>query len=540
MVKKFVFITFLVILFAGCNSNELDFDNIQLPTANGTFNFPLGTAAYTIRDLILNQEDSLLDFQVDEDSLITLLYFEEIAYNSDTDFIQIQDISKSSSVDLTGIGGPIAGPGTVPSVPPLTQNYNFAFEPDDPSDVLDSLFYASGEVTVNVTSDIEGALDYSFTLNNFVRKDNETPLAISGTLNGTGASTTSTPTPTDLSEYKAILSGTGNMFTTDFTGTITLGAGDTFIGDESLTFDITFANQTFSIIYGKFGRDTVQVGNETLNIEFFREMGEEGIIFGNPTMRFFFENSFGIPIGVDFSGLFGDDGLGGTQTFLSGNIVDNIPVIASGDINNPGPSVRDTIEINSGNSSIVDLLATSPGRLGFNVAAISNPEDTTAINFITTTNQITSKIEIEIPLEVKLENLEQSINLSLGDGFDTSDLDSAELRIVTRNEFPFSGILAIDIQDADSTSLFMVTDNFVLEAPFINIDGLVTDANGRTEDIPLSPAGVEALSTGSHIVMTVTLNTPGSLNSRDIFVKILADYRLEISLGVKGTINVDL
>jgi len=535
MVKKFVFIAFSVILVAGCNSNELDFDNIEVPNAHGTFNFPLGTAAYTIRDLILNQEDSLLDFQVDEDSLITLLYFDSIGYNSDTDFIQIQDISKPGTVNLTGAGGPISGVNSVP----LTQNFNFGFEPDDPSDELDSLFYVTGDVTVNITSDIDGTLAYAFSLNNFVNTGTEAPLVVSGTLNGTGTNTTSTSVRS-LLNHKAVLSGTDNMFTTDFAGTISLAAGQTFTGGESLTFDITFANQTFSIIYGKFGQDTVQVGNETLNIEFFREMGEEGIIFGNPTMRFFFENSFGIPIGIDFSGLFGDDGQGGAQSFLSGNIIDNIPVIASGDVNNPGPAVRDTIEINSGNSSIVDLLATSPGRLGFDVSAISNPEDTTAINFITTTNQIAAKIEIEIPMEVKLENLEQSINLSLGDGFDTSDLDSAALRIVTRNEFPFSGILAIDIQDADSISLFMVTDNFVLEAPFINIDGLVTDPNGRTEDIPLSPAGVEALNTGSLIVMTVTLNTPTSLNSRDIFVKILADYRLEVSLGVRGTLNVDL
>lgn len=535
MVKKFVFIAFSVILFAGCNSNELEFDNIEVPTFTGTFNFPLGTATYTIRDLILNQEDSLLDFQVDEDSLITLIYVDSIGYESDTDFIQIQDISHNGSISLTGAGGPVPGPGSVP----LAETFTFNFDPTDNADVLDSLFYATGDVTVNVTSDIDGTIDYAFSLNNFVTTVNELPLVVSGTLIGAGTSTTSTSVRS-LESHKAVLSGTDNMFTTDFTGTISVGAGQTFAGTESLTFDITFADQTFSIIYGKFGQDTVQVGSETLDIEFFREMGEEGIIFGNPTMRFFFENSFGIPIGIDFSGLFGDDGLGGAQTFLEGNIVDNIPVVASGDINNPGTAVRDTITINSGNSSIVDLLATSPGRLGFNVSAISNPESANTINFITDMNQITSKIEIEIPMELKLEDLEQSINISLGDGFDTSDLDSAELRITTINEFPFSGALAIDIQDSDSVSLFMVTDNFVLEAPFINIDGLVTDANGRTEDILLSPAGVQALETGSHIVMTVTLNTPGSLNSRDIFVKVLSNYRLEVSLGLKGTLKVDL
>ncbi len=548
MVKKFVFIAFSVILFAGCNSNELEFDNIDLPTVNGAFDFPLGTATYTIRELILDQEDSTLDFQVDEDSLITLLYYDSMSYESNTDFIQIDDISNGGSIDLSGVAA-TAGPAVIP----LSQSFTFDFNPDDPTDVIDSAFYSGGEVTVNVTTDVQGVLDYTFTLNNFVTVTNEVPLVVSSTNPVRGLA---------IPQHKVLLSGTGNMFTVDFAGNINLGAGQEFFGTESITFDITFANQTFSVIYGKFGMDTVQVGSETLNIEFFREMGEEGIFFGNPEMRFFFENSFGIPIGVDFSGLFGDDGEGGTQTFLTGDVVENLPVIASGDINNPGVIVRDTIVLSNGNSSIVDLLATSPARLGFDVSAISNPEDPNRINFITDQNEINATIEIEIPLEVRLEDLEQSVNLSLNDGFNTdfvgdegSEVDSAQLRVVTVNEMPFSATLQIQIRDStlttppsDSLIHTMPAVNVppvdVLASPFINVNGEVTDPNGNFANIPLDSTGIALFSTPptkqTYIQMRVTLNTPGSLNSRDIFVKILADYRLEVSLGIRAFLDVDL
>ncbi len=552
MVKKFVFIAFSVILFAGCNTNELEFDNIDLPTVNGTFDFPLGTATYTIRELILDQEDSTLDFQVDEDSLITLLYYDSISYASNTDFIQIDDITNGGNIDLSGVGA-TAGAATIP----LTQSFTFNFNPDDPTDVIDSAFYSGGEVSINVTTDIQGTLDYMFTFTNFVTATNELPLVVSST---------NPLRRLDIPQHKVLLSGTGNQFTVDFTGNINLAAGQNFVGTESIAFDITFANQTFSVIYGKFGQDTVQVGSETVDIEFFREMGEEGIFFGNPVISFFFENSIGIPIGVDFSGLFGDDGQGGPQTFLSGDIVDNIPVIASGDINNPGPIVRDTIRINSGNSSLVDLLATSPARLGFDVSAISNPYDPNQINFITDQNEINATMEIEIPLEVRLEDLQQSINLSLNDGFstdfvgdETSEIDSAELRIVTINEMPFSATLLIQVKDStllrndgtrppgDST-LFTAPgidiEADVLASPFINVNGEVTDPSGAFEDIPLDNDAIEVFSSPptdqTYIEMTVTLNTPGSLNSRDIFVKILSNYRLEVSLGISAIIDVDL
>ncbi len=554
MVKKFVFIAFLVILFAGCNTNELEFDNIDLPTVDGTFNFPLGTATYTIRELILDQEDSLLDFQVDEDSLITLVYHDSISYESNTDFIEIDDITNSESIDLTGVmGTPISGPG---ATVPLSETFSFNFDPADNEDIIDSLFYASGDVFVDITSDIDGTLNYSFTLNNWVTVVNEIPLEVTGSLIGNGTSMTSS-SQRSLLNHKAVLAGTNNIFSADFTADISLGAGQTFNGTESITFDITFADQTFSVIFGKFGQDTVQVGSETLDIEFFKEMGEEGIFFGDPTMRFFFENSFGIPIGVDFSGLFGDDGEGGTQTFLEGDIVDNIPVIASGDPNNPGALVRDTIILNKGNSSIVDLLATSPGRVGFDVSAIANPEGPNTINFLTQNNQINATIEIEIPLEVRLEDLQQSIDIELNDGFDTdfigtdgqSEVDSAFLRVSTINEFPFAADLQIQIRDStlvmgvDSLIYAAPTVN-VLAAPFIDVNGQVTDPNGNSSDILLSNAGIEAFSrppsTSSYIQMTVTLNTPGSLNSRDIFVQILSHYQLEVSLGIKAVLKVDL
>ncbi len=525
-----MFIASLAILFAGCNTNELEFDDVQVQPITGTYSLPLGEVTYTMRELIENQDDAELELQEDSTSLLTLLYFDSTSYMTDNDFIEIDDIANNGTVDLTSVPGtPIAGPGNVN----LGQSFTFNYEPNG-DETIDSVFYESGEVTVNVTTDLPGTLNWTFTINNTVTTVNEIPLE----LNGIGSSTA----VRSLAFHKTLLTETvENTFTVDFDGTLTLGGADIFQGTESLAFDLTYGNQVFSVIWGKFGQDTVQVGNETLDIEFFREMGEEGIFFGNPTLRFNFENTIGIPLGIDFSGLFGDDGMGGNQTFLEGDIVENLPIVEMSPTTNPGELVATTIEINSGNSSIVDLLATSPARLGFDINAISNSEDTTAINFVTQNNQLNASIEIEIPMEVRLEDLQQSGTLSLGaDGLDVSDVDSAFLRVVTVNEMPFSGTLVMEMKDADSVTLHTVPEEIVLNAPFIDINGFVTDPNGISADILLSEAGIDALGEASYIELTVTLNTPGSLNSRDIFVKILADYQLEVKIGVGGTVNIDL
>lgn len=528
MVKKFVFIAISVILFASCNSNELDFDNIRVQPITGTYSFPLGEVSYTMRELILNQTDGELEFQVDEDSLITLVYQDDFSYSSNTDFLQIEDVFQGESIDLSGAAA-IAGPNNFT----LSQSFTLDFPATDGEDIIDSVFYDTGDVTVNLTTDINATVDYTFTLNNFITVTTEAPLVITGSISGGGTSTETRP----LTNRKSKLSG--GTFITDFTSTVTLAAGETFAGTESLSFDITFANQSFSVAFGKFGQDTVQVDNQTLDIEFFSEMGEEGLFFGNPQFRFFIDHTFGIPLGLDFSTLYGDDGQGGQQTFLSGAITETLPVLKIGDVNNPGSLVQDTVEINSGNSSIVNLLATSPSRLGFDITAISNPYDQTAINFVSQTNEMNGTIEVEIPMEVKLVDLAQSGALSLGGGLDISNVDSAFIRILTVNGLPFSATLDLEVQDADSNALYTVADNMVLNAPFIDINGFVTDPNGISADIPLSAQGIEALGIGSHLMLTITLNTPGSLNSRDIFVKILADYAIEIMVGVGGTVNID-
>ena len=529
-----MFIAWLGILLWGCDADELEFDDIQVQPITGTYSVPIGEVSYTIRELIENQEDSLLTITEDENSLLTLYYTDSISYETDTDFVEIDDITNFGEYDLSGFGASPTLPGVIID---FDSTYLFDYEAVG-DEVIDSVFYEDGTATINVTSTINGVLDFTFTILNTVTTVNEVPLELSGSVDGPGSGSA----VRSLAFHKMLLTeDVNNTFGFQFAGTLDLDDGQVLDGDEFLSFELTFANQTFEIVYGKFGQDTVQVGQESLDIEFFREMGEEGIFFGDPTLRFNFESTLGIPLGIDFSTLYGNDGAGGDSTFLGGDIVETIPVVESSPITDPGSIMATTIELNKDNSTIVDLLATSPAQLGFDVFAIANPYDVSQINFVTQTNQLNASIEIVIPMTVKLEDLQQSGTLSLGEeGIDVKNVDSAFLRVVTVNELPFSGSLSMAIQDADSNVLHTIPEEIVLNAPFININGFVTDPNGISADIFLSQEGIQALGEGRMIELTVTLNTPESLNSRDIFVKLLADYALDIKVGVGGSVNIDI
>ena len=547
--KKFVFIVISASLFASCNVGDLEFDNLEVSPIKGVFNFPLGESTYIMRDLVTNQTGDSPSFQEDGTSLYTLLYYDTITYSAPNDLIQINDITYNAAATI-----PMAvGPATVN----FTETFQAAYNPQE-REQLDSVFYESGDLTITTTSTINGDLSYTFTIANTTNVNTGVPISINGNISGGGTDMQTR----SLINHKTVLTDPSgsNVFDVALNAVVTLNGTQSLAGTETLSFDLTYGNQTFSLLFGKFGRDTVQVGNQSIELDFFTQTAREGITFGNPSLSFDFRNTFGVPIGVDFAGVYGQDG-NGDITFLTGSIVTNDPVIAGSDLSTPTPATpgetaQTIIEINRGNSNLVNLLSGSPQSLVFDVAGIFNPESLTAGNYLQPTSSISAFVAVQIPMEVQLENFTETGTFGLGDGLDLSNVDSAFIRLVTNNELPFNGTINLEVQDADNVNLFPITDTTnpqfdqaqldrftnipVIKAPLINVNGEVTDPGGATEDIGLTNEEVRLLNGASHIVITMTLNTPVTQTSRDIFVKILANYTLNLKVGIGGRFNLEL
>lgn len=549
--KKFVFIVISASLIASCNVGELEFDNLEVSPIQGVFSFPLGEATYVMRDLVANQTGDSLSFQEDTTGLYTLLYYDTITYSAPDDLVRIDDINYSGSISTIPIA---VGPTNVN----LIESFQTTYDPQK-SEELDSIFYETGDLTITTTSTIAGDLNYTFTIANTTNVNTGTPVSITGNISGGGTDMQTR----SLIGHKTVLTEPdgSNTFSIDLNAVVTLNAAQSLSGTETLSFDLTYGNQTFGLVYGKFGRDTIQVGSQTIEVDFFSQTQREGITFGNPSISFDFRNTFGVPIGVDFASVVGDDGSGGNQVFLTGDIIRNDPVIEGSGLNTPTPTTpgetaQTIVEINRDNSNLVNLLSQSPQRMVFDVAGISNPESLTEANYLQPTSSISAFITMAVPMEVQFENFSETGSFGLGDGLDLSNVDSAFIRLVTNNELPFNGTINLEVQDADSVNLFPITDTNdpsfdqeqldrftnipVIKAPLINVNGEVTDPSGATEDISLTQAEVDLMQNASHVIITMVLNTPATQTSREIYVKILADYTLSLKVGVGGKFNLDL
>ena len=516
-----------------CNTGDLEFDNIEVQPITGTFAVPLGDIEYSIRDLIEEQSDTVDGLVEDSTSFLSLYYTDSITYNAENDFVEINDIEGGDTLDITRVnaGNPVPGPATL-IIP--TEDFSIAYENEEIEEELDSVYYSGGELALTVSSNAEATLNYEITFQNTLNQTTREPVVFNGTVNGEGSNMQTQ----NLNGFYTRLLGDDNIFTLTFDGELDIQEGQSFTGDEIISFEFVYQNQTFELIYGKLGQDSVSVGNEAIDIDFFEDSGDDGFFFGAPVFRFTFDNSFGVPVATDFSGIVSEDE-NGTQLSLEGNITrpDQLPEVLASD--EPGTVKNTVIEINRSNSTIATLLSNSPSRLVFNVEAISNYYDQNQSNFVRPGDEISALIEVDIPLEIRLENYQQSFGFNLRGGLETEDVDSAALRIVTINELPFSGSVGMEIQDSTETAIYTVPDVLVFTAPFIDVNGFVTDPSGASADIPLPREAIDALNEGARIEMTATLNTPVSQTSRDILVKILADYRLTIKVGVAGTVNID-
>lgn len=538
--KKFVLLPCLCLALSACNTNELEFDNLEVDRINGVFGVPLGDITYTLGELLdeANIDDEAL--QEDENFLLSLSYSDTLSYENQDDFVQIDDISGDgfflNTVTFVNVTTEIDTRQITPLIP-YTQTYN----PTN-GEELDSVFHDGGQISVTVTSDayVEG-VTYTLQFENTQEVATRSALNVSGTVGrpANPGETSENTLSESLANHVTILSSNTNEFTVSFGAFATLAPGDELTGTETLTFNFTYAEQTFSVVYGKFGQTSAEVGNETLEFDFFNDL-DDGIFFDAPTIRFNFTNTFGIPLALDFSGMSVDDGMGGNQTFLEGSITidDFLPEIAAAV--HPDSTATSTIEISSSNSNIRNLFATSPSRFLFNVEGISNYYDTdnSESNFVEPDNSVGAIVALEMPLAVRLDDFQESFRFDLSGGLDVDNIDSAFLRVVTVNGLPFSGTLAMEIQDENEEVLYSIPETVIVQTPFINVDGEVTDPNGNSEDIGLSKEAIDALEVGTYLNMLLTLNTPQTQTSNDIFVKVRTDYTINVTVGLGGLVNI--
>ncbi len=494
---------------------------------------PVGTITYTVAELFEELNDGGAVIAPNGEDVVTLTYTETLQSQSASGFLTVLDQSFGSSLVS---GTDLANPPITTQIE-VSELYEFDLT-QTADEAYDSILFNAGSFDFNASSDIGADVNFTAT---FISLENASgPIVINGSLPSGGA---------NFVQSESLVNGKG-LFHLDDQGNpasskflvriaydITVETTDIITANQRVSFSIGINNTSFQTVYGSVGNQSLTVGQQDIDLDFFSTFDSGDITFADPTVRFIFDNSFGFPLGIDFQQITAVSGAG-TNIPLSGTVVDNLQVVNAPDVNQQGQAVRTEIEITSGNSNIADLLSSKPTRFLVDVGAESNPATAPAsYNFIDDSNLLDVSVEIEIPLELNINGLiaEEVVNFTNG-----GDLEEAKrllFRVIAENELPLGGLVELQFRDVNGNVIYTVDERPAFSAASVGTDGRTNEVAMSTVDILIPDEGIRIIENATSINVVATITTTDAQSATA--VKFFDDYELRFKLAVQADVEVN-
>lgn len=525
------FFIFFVALF-GCDSDYIfDIENVAKPEWSPDLALPIGSAEYTFKEL-LNQADSLVEIQEDQNNFITLVYEKELFSESASDFIGLVDQNYSETYTID-IPPPLPDPVVSSDVSfTTTKTLSFFYDPGK-NENIDSLFFKSGELNLSVTSTINAEVAAEIIFRNLYI-DNH-PYRINLNLDNYGGASVTEQINDTLQNLKIDLSN--NDLIVDVKLDITTYGAPVSSSDQ-VTIDIELQNFFFQAFYGNIGTRTLLIDDERFTYEIFNEFDFGEIFFDDPRLVFSVINSFGLTAAIDLYRINAEDPQEGRLN-LTGPIVTTPPIIDAPDFSQIGESVPSVISINKSNSNFNELVSELPTALNIPIDATTNPAGETE-NFVLDSSKIEIFLAAELPLDLRIANLNNNFTFTFNSG-DIEYVKEALLRVNVVNGFPLEGKTEVTFRNDSAGHLLTITPNEDFESPLfegapVDENGFVTSPSSTTNDFLLTSEDLRLIEKATEVKLNVELNTTDADSKKT--VKLLSTYKIKINLGIETGVDL--
>lgn len=312
----------------------------------------------------------------------------------------------------------------------------------------------------------------------------------------------------------------------------TTGGQVAFSSEDKVSLDFNINGLDVQEITGHFGNrtETLDAGSLKPGFDFsVFAAGSSPLIFDNPRMNVKVANSFGIPLQVNFYAV--ALGLYGKQASL------NPPKLSIGfpSLSQIGETVNTQFSITKNNSNLVEMLAVYPAEITYGGTAVLNTgNDPQAVNFIRSGSSLKAGVEFDLPFTFRADNLiyrdtSEALDLDLGDGLSSEDIEQAELKILYKNGMPLQTSIRIIALGANGSET-LVVDNATLPSATI-ADGVVPPGGQATGElfVTLTQDQIRQLDTAAKTIYEIRCQTAGG---GQIPVAMYTDYEVELQMGL--------
>lgn len=519
MRARLVLLIGVVFLVSCFDEKEYDFKNVTL---SPTFAFPIAFGDMGLVNLLSANDSSFVRSY--PDGLLYFYYEQTLGSTDIRDLFALPNNASTNSFDLPA--GTLPASSSSIAFGTINRELDLGLSPEQLTEILlkdGMLTYTVG--LSNVTSPPNLPLEATITLTDVVHKLTLQPLTIT-VANGSSS--------TPLKDY--VMRLVNNRFSIQVDLVIKPHPATFIPAGTKGNVELAFAGMQFAYIKGFLGDQTTQLPPQAIDISVFgSSLKDAGVSFVEPRISLNVVNDYGASCEVNFSVLRAKKG----ASVLPLQINPASPVT----INSPtvlGESATTNVTITNQEA----ILNFGPERLEYSASARINKGLSNATNFLADTSKLKVTLTTEIPIYGKVSGVTvlDTLDIDLGNVTEAK-VNSASLRISSRNEMPLDAYLQIYLMDEAHVildSLFATNETYIVKASKVDAAGDLLSPGVSDIQIGLDPASVTRLFDSKYLLVKSVMNTARDVNNTPLNVKFRAAYRLKLNIGllVKFTITL--
>ena len=206
---------------------------------------------------------------------------------------------------------------------------------------------------------------------------------------------------------------------------------------ESLDVSFNLADLTYARVEGDFGQSAIQIERSSAAISFFDDrFTTSDLAINRASLSLSVTNGFGVPAVLDSLSFYTE--VGGVPDVVFETTMPNLEVAPA--VGDASGAVLSTWEVNETNSNVVDFFSDDEVEVELGLYVRTNPVPPAAgePNFLDADGFVNANLHAEVPLSIRAGQVDfvDTLDVSL-DLEETAELDSAELRMILHNGFPF-------------------------------------------------------------------------------------------------------
>lgn len=509
------------------NEKDLDFDRIAGVKVSPSIAIPLVHGTLAIEDLLPGEESEYIRY--DEEQLIHILYSDTLYSSSIRELFLLPQLqlNKYYSAYL----GSLANQEEYVIVKDR-QELDFGFSEAR----FDEISLNKGTLSLAASSNVQADVHLQLSFPT-LEKAGE-PLNLSLTL--PAGSTATQKLELDLRHYVADFTGYGtghNVLPVDIKATVSTQNSTTLTNTANyVQLLLNIQELDFSLLKGYLGQPEVQLPTSQVPLTVFQNIFSKAEFnIKAPALSFDLLNSCGLPVQVQADVLHV-----GTENgeYLDLQLSPGNPF----NINYPtqyNESAATRLEITNAG----EAFALAPDFVDYRLRGRLNTGATEEVNFLTNESKLAVILHADVPLWGSLKELALTDTLNFPIQAEDAQVQEATIRTYVVNEFPLGADLQVyflNEKEQVLDSLFDSSTPQIIQASQVNAQGDLSSPGEFSQDIVISSMRFERILRAHKIVIKGLLYTSRDADGSQPDVKIKANQRLNVNLGVKTNMNISV